>query len=261
MQDAPSSPSLSVCDALIDTRPSSRGWLRCCPSVMTSSKVGSFVPIFWPFLLTPDQEVSGQHRLSLGSTASSLPARQSHARTNSHSHPMPGASGNPTYRVTRRKSMSSTAANNVAAIAAAVRGGAGDLGGGGSRRSMKLALNSKTSQYGTSPSPSGSLPNGAASFGQSGFASVPKEGTAVVDGPPLATMSESKANAKARIRRASEGSRLSKGEGKRMSAGELRCDKCGKGYKHSSCLTKHLSVPSGRARPLPSHALSVPLVV
>lgn len=175
---------------------------------------------------------------------------------------MSGASGNPTYRVTRRKSMSSTAATNVAAIAAAVKSGGGDFGSGGSRRSMKLAMSSKTSQYGTSPSPSGSLPTGAASFGQSGFANAAsKEGTAVVDGPPLATMTESKANAKARIRRASEGSRLSKGEGKRMSAGELRCDKCGKGYKHSSCLTKHLSVPSGRARPLPSHAISVPLVI
>lgn len=46
---------------------------------------------------------------------------------------------------------------------------------------------------------------------------------------------------KARVRRASEGAHLGKGEGKRAS-GELRCEKCGKGYKHSSCLTKHLSV-------------------
>ena len=46
---------------------------------------------------------------------------------------------------------------------------------------------------------------------------------------------------KGRSRRASEGAYLSKSEGKRAS-GELRCDKCGKGYKHSSCLTKHLLV-------------------
>ena len=51
--------------------------------------------------------------------------------------------------------------------------------------------------------------------------------------PPAGTIS------KARARRASEGSHL--GGGKRAS-GELRCEKCGKGYKHSSCLTKHLSV-------------------
>lgn len=48
---------------------------------------------------------------------------------------------------------------------------------------------------------------------------------------------------KARNRRASEGTPLAKSDGKRAS-GELRCEKCGKGYKHSSCLTKHLLVSS-----------------
>ena len=47
---------------------------------------------------------------------------------------------------------------------------------------------------------------------------------------------------KVRNRRASDGGYLSKTDGKRVSGGELRCDTCGKGYKHSSCLTKHLSV-------------------
>lgn len=46
---------------------------------------------------------------------------------------------------------------------------------------------------------------------------------------------------KNRNRRASEGSHLIRGEGKRV-AGELRCERCGKGYKHSSCLTKHMCV-------------------
>ena len=49
--------------------------------------------------------------------------------------------------------------------------------------------------------------------------------------------------AKSRNRRASEGAHLSKTEGKRVSS-ELKCETCGKGYKHSSCLTKHLSVTS-----------------
>lgn len=40
-----------------------------------------------------------------------------------------------------------------------------------------------------------------------------------------------------RNRRASEGSHLVKGSSKK---GELRCETCGKGYKHSSCLTKHM---------------------
>jgi hypothetical protein len=46
---------------------------------------------------------------------------------------------------------------------------------------------------------------------------------------------------KARMRRASEGQSSVKSEGKKN---DLRCDKCGKGYKHSSCLTKHLFVPT-----------------
>ena len=62
----------------------------------------------------------------------------------------------------------------------------------------------------------------------------------VVDGMPRGRTDTG--SLKARSRRASEGAHLSKGDGKRAS-GELRCEKCGKGYKHSSCLTKHLSVP------------------
>jgi hypothetical protein len=46
-----------------------------------------------------------------------------------------------------------------------------------------------------------------------------------------------------RTRRASEGQHLVK-DGKKSNAGDLKCDKCGKGYKHSSCLSKHLFVPT-----------------
>jgi hypothetical protein len=78
---------------------------------------------------------------------------------------------------------------------------------------------------------------------------------AVTDGPALASMPEhEKGNSKTRNRRASEGSRLSKGDGKRASGSDLRCEKCGKGYKHSSCLTKHLLVTLSRR--WPSHILS-----
>jgi hypothetical protein len=31
-----------------------------------------------------------------------------------------------------------------------------------------------------------------------------------------------------------------KGDGKKVNGNDLKCEKCGKGYKHSSCLTKHL---------------------
>lgn len=46
---------------------------------------------------------------------------------------------------------------------------------------------------------------------------------------------------KNRSRRASEGSHLIRGEGKRVPI-EVKCERCGKGYKHSSCLTKHMCV-------------------
>jgi len=60
---------------------------------------------------------------------------------------------------------------------------------------------------------------------------------ATVDDAPLGKP----ISTKHRSRRASEGSHLIKGDGKRV-IGELRCDRCGKGYKHSSCLTKHMCV-------------------
>lgn len=53
-----------------------------------------------------------------------------------------------------------------------------------------------------------------------------------------ATPQQRNMSTKNRNRRASEGSHLIKGDGKK--SGELRCDTCGKGYKHSSCLTKHM---------------------
>jgi hypothetical protein len=55
---------------------------------------------------------------------------------------------------------------------------------------------------------------------------------------------ENVAFSKARTRRASEGQQLVKGESKKGNPNDLRCEKCGKGYKHSSCLTKHLFVPT-----------------
>lgn len=61
--------------------------------------------------------------------------------------------------------------------------------------------------------------------------------------PPLASLPENETVfAKQKIRRASDAVRPSK-EGKKSGHGELKCETCGKGYKHSSCLTKHLLVP------------------
>lgn len=130
--------------------------------------------------------------------------------------------------------MTSTATNKDA-VMTAVGGSPMESGNFSARRASKSGVGSRTA-----PAFPASLPSGSG-FAQGGF--EPKGGSAIVDGPPLATLPENeKGNSKARIRRASEGSRLSKGEGKRASGTELKCEKCGKGYKHSSCLTKHLSV-------------------
>jgi len=59
---------------------------------------------------------------------------------------------------------------------------------------------------------------------------------AVEDGPALSKM------IKNRGRRASDAPKLTKERTKSSStaAGYIKCDTCGKGYKHASCLTKHL---------------------
>ncbi len=58
-------------------------------------------------------------------------------------------------------------------------------------------------------------------------------GSAVVDGPSLSSF-----QTKSRMRRASDGTRLTKKE--KAATGDLKCEQCGKAYKHGSCLTKHL---------------------
>ncbi|KAK7521057.1 uncharacterized protein IWZ02DRAFT_276418 [Phyllosticta citriasiana] len=175
--------------------------------------------------MTATREISrsaNSHRSSMATVASSLPSRHSHSRTSSSL----SSSLNPTHRVSRRKSVSTAAASNVAAMAAAVESSPAP------RRSNKSTLTPR-GPPGFNHAPS-SVPSGASGF--MGPASYAK-GSAIADGPPLTSLDDK--NNKSRTRRASEGSRAKEG-GKRASGSELRCEKCGKGYKHSSCLTKHL---------------------
>ena len=191
---------------------------------------------------------SSQHRHS-SSMAGSLPKSRPHSQT------LSVGTKNPAHRVTRRKSMSSTAAANINAMAAAVKGisGAPLENSSSSRRQSKPASAFRGPALGTSPFMASSVPSGGSAFGPGSYGAAAKTEAAITDGPPLATMPEhEKGNSKSRARRASEGSRL-KGDSKRTSGSELRCEKCGKGYKHSSCLTKHLSVALST---LPSHILS-----
>ncbi|KAH7070437.1 hypothetical protein BKA63DRAFT_493471 [Paraphoma chrysanthemicola] len=178
---------------------------------------------------------ASQHRHS-GSMVGSLP------KSRPHSNSLSVASLNPAHRVTRRKSMSSTAASNVAAMAAAAKGtiGAPLEGSSHPRRLSKPASQFRGPTLALHPEMASSMPGHGSPFAPGSY-NPAVHSEAVTDGPALASMPEhEKGNSKSRNRRASEGSRLSKGEGKRASASDLRCDKCGKGYKHSSCLTKHL---------------------
>jgi hypothetical protein len=152
--------------------------------------------------------------------------------------------------------MSSNAAGNIAAMAAAAKGmsGAPLDGSSASRRPSKPATQFRGPHLSMTPSMASSVPSNGSPFAPGSYSAATKT-EAIADGPPLAAMPEhEKGNSKSRIRRASEGSRLAKGDSKRTSGSELRCEKCGKGYKHSSCLTKHLSVAP--CLPLSSHTLS-----
>lgn len=190
--------------------------------------------------------------------SSNLPLRQSNSRH--HNHSVSVGSISQTHRVTRRKSMSSNSGTNMAAVAAAVKDATeSDLALPvlSNRRSMTLKSSTAASkasepsptaarpELGNHPSFPGSLPNHAKTASNATRTHPTVEhGSAIAEGPEPSSPSETAngTSTKSRMRRASEGSHLVKTDGKRMSGGELRCDKCGKGYKHSSCLTKHLLV-------------------
>ena len=142
--------------------------------------------------------------------------------------------------------MNASAVNNVAAIAAALN----DMDEKGPASSKRGSLNLKTAASSRPLESSKSSSSGGDRYPLGGFAGNNENSNeeamddeeSVVEDDFLPTENVS-TGSKARARRASEGSYLTKGEGKR-SSGELRCDKCGKGYKHSSCLAKHRSVTS-----------------
>jgi hypothetical protein len=139
---------------------------------------------------------------------------------------------------------SSTAANAAAAIAAAL-GEPGHASAGptntyrrsvGSRKALESAsMGTSSGMGGHFPRTSTGTTNGHTMDHNLAHQSI--EDNAIDDVVPA----EKGMGSKNRNRRASEGSYLVKGEGKRVSS-ELRCDTCGKSYKHSSCLTKHLYV-------------------
>ena len=83
----------------------------------------------------------------------------------------------------------------------------------------------------------GSYPSVPSSLPQHVSAPEAGSGSAVIDGPALSSF-QGVDKAKQRMRRASDGTRLTKKE--KAATGDLKCEHCGKAYKHGSCLNKHL---------------------
>lgn len=206
---------------------------------------------------------------SLSTSASNgLASRLPHSRNGSHS--IIGSALNASHRVSRRKSMTSPGATNVAAMAAIIQE-AEVLPNGALAINARRNTLSKPGANAVSSSLGGFARGGAmaaamATAGTNGLigslplpsppASLPtrkfvtSDGSAIDD--DLNDMSDGEIDPASlndasslafdidRVRRASDGQVLK--EGRRSSRMELRCQECGKGYKHSSCLTKHLYV-------------------
>jgi hypothetical protein len=177
-------------------------------------------------------------------SSSSFPHKSSYS-SRQHAHSVSLGAMNPTHRISRRKSVNSAAATSAAHAVAAVLREQGDnsVNSTSHRRSLASRKGLESTSMGN-PSSLGT------------YFSRPVVGTSNVhatDHKPSAPSIEDDVveevqsleksmNSKGRNRRASEGAYLhAKGEGKRLPS-ELRCDTCGKGYKHSSCLTKHMWV-------------------
>jgi hypothetical protein len=183
-----------------------------------------------------------QHRPSLSSVSSSgLVGRQSHSRNNSYSL-LTASALNPTHRVTRRKSVTNPG-TNVAAITAAIRDGerspAMPITLGARRNTSSKTAAARAAIVSSLPSPPASLPSQT----HKAMSDLKLQDSAIDDDGNDMSADEdpNDKSQKARARRASDGQPLLK-EGRKSNRIEVRCDKCGKSYKHSSCLTKHLLV-------------------
>ncbi|KAI9795197.1 MAG: hypothetical protein M1816_000219 [Peltula sp. TS41687] len=166
---------------------------------------------------------TSQQRPPSSSESGPLPTRPYKLRRQSHSLTL-GTIGQ-THRVTRRKSMSSSAnANHVAAVAAAVKG---------AETSSNVTVTSPASRITTTEEKSSDKARDGHPVQRR--KSAINDGHSSLSGPP-----NSRNTIKTRSRRASEGSQLLRSERRRESGTELKCETCGKAYKHSGCLTKHM---------------------
>lgn len=170
------------------------------------------------------------------------PIRQHNQRNHSHSISLGAVNAN--HRVTRRKSMSSTAANAAAVIAASLKDSSEPNGLpmiGSHRRALSSRKGQESTSIGSGSAFGSYLSRSVNAASPDSTTSGRKHSPTVVDENQPGLEETKPISTKNRNRRASEGAPLMRGEGKRVST-EVRCDQCGKGYKHSSCLTKHMCV-------------------
>lgn len=122
---------------------------------------------------------------------------------------------------------------------------------GSRRNTMSKYGNARSGLLGSLPSPPASLPTQKFVMGADGTVTHVQDSAIDDEQNDRSSDEAERAFQKARIRRASDGQPLVK-EGRKSNRPELRCEKCGKGYKHSSCLTKHLFVPQSPFQLSPS---------
>ncbi|CCU80342.1 C2H2 finger domain protein [Blumeria hordei DH14] len=177
----------------------------------------------------------GQRRLSM--TTASLP------KSNSRVHPHSTSTGSliSNHRVTRRKSVST----NNAVMVAAVRDIAEFPQGipiVGRRSNMSKGTSARSNNLESLPSPPMSLPTQKTRLNPNFGSKIDMSESAIEDDQMDDTGDEDDGGPESKrdfTRRASDSQNDTK-DGKKPSSNDLKCDKCGKGYKHSSCLSKHL---------------------
>ncbi|KAL5629089.1 hypothetical protein BROUX41_002480 [Berkeleyomyces rouxiae] len=159
---------------------------------------------------------------------------------------------NTNNRINRRKSVTSAVVThaNAAAVASAIDASPLALPGPSSKRHVAAASMSLSSSTGTGPVnlavstiPPAQMPPRFMPGVKRESADVGEEVMSRMQlghGSLSPSTPDSGLNDQSRLRRASEGQPLVREGGKRFNRIELRCDTCGKSYKHSSCLTKHL---------------------
>ncbi|RKF55733.1 putative c2h2 finger domain protein [Erysiphe neolycopersici] len=183
------------------------------------------------------------------SISNNNPLSKSHTRINTHL--VTTGSNITNHRVTRRKSITTNSTST--AIAAAVKEAVGSTQSIpiiGRKLNTSQSSSCKFSNFGL-PSPPMSLPTQTQKIRLTftGKSERLEESAIVDDDDRMYHMGdedgeegeepEKNSSMSPQARRASEGQHLMK-DGKKPSSSDLKCDKCGKEYKHSSCLSKHL---------------------